>query len=202
MSIKAVLFDLGKVLLRFDFDPAFKRLARHCGRTPKDIEAFFIQSGLEVLYDGGKISSKHFYREVKRALGLKIGFEAFGAVWNRIFTPITPMTGLLARLKRRGYRLVLISNTNEMHFRYVVKKYPFLKHFDRFILSYKVKMRKPDPHIYNLAARACKARPEEIFYIDDREDLTSAAEELGFHVHTYRKDTPKLIQKLKKAGVL
>ena len=200
-AIKAVLFDLGKVLLHFDFAPAFKRLARHCEGTPEDIEAFFVRSGLEVLYDGGKISSRQFYAEVKKALGLRLSFEAFRSVWNRIFTPITPMMRLVEKLRPR-YRLVLVSNTNAMHFEFVKRSYKTLRLFHRFVLSYKEKVRKPDERIYRAAIRACRAKPQEIFYIDDRADLTEAADAIGLRTFTFKRNPDELAAAMRKAGIL
>ena len=201
MSIKAVLFDLGKVLIHFNFEPAFKKLAKHSRKTPEEIRAFFASSELEVLYDGGKISSRRFYREVRRSLGFDLSFEEFQTLWNGIFKPVPGMAALVARLERT-HRLVLISNTNAMHFAHVKKRYAVLKKFHRHIVSYKEKIRKPDERIYRKALSACRARSHEVVYIDDREDLTDAAKELGFHVHTFKNDRPKLEKLLKKHGVL
>ena len=138
MSIKAVLFDLGKVLIHFDFDPAFKRLAEHSGKRPDEIRAFFASSELEVLYDGGKITSRHFYLKIKQGLGLSLTYAQFQRIWNKIFTPVPGMAALVARVGR-SRRLVLVSNTNAMHFAFLKKRYPVLKKFDRHILSYKEK---------------------------------------------------------------
>ena len=200
-AVKAVLFDLGKVLFSFDFDTAFRHLSKHCDKSPKDIEAYFIQSGLEVLYDGGKISSLQFYFKVKRALGLRLGFKHFKNTWNNIFTPIAPMSRLVTRLRLR-YRLVLISNTNAMHFEFLSKRGAVLKQFHHVILSYKEKMRKPDERLYRLAVRACHAKPAEIFYIDDRADLTEAAAALGLKTYTFRNDPLPLIKTMKRMGIL
>ncbi len=201
MSIKAVLFDLGKVLIRFDFDPAFRKLAPLCGKTPAQIRDFFSESGLEVLYDGGKITSYAFYRQVRLGLGHSLSYDEFSDIWNTIFTPVPGMAALVKRLAK-AKRLVLVSNTNSMHFQYVKKRYPVLGHFDRHILSFKEKVRKPDPRIYRKALAACRAKAQEVLYIDDREDLTQAAKELGFHVHTFKNDWKKLEDVLKKHGVL
>ncbi len=201
MSIKAVLFDMGKVLVHFNFDPAFKRLARHCRRSPEQIRAFFASSELEVLYDGGKISSRRFYREVKRGLGFSLTYAQFERLWNGIFTPVPGMAALVHRLGR-SHRLVLLSNTNAMHFKHIKKRYPVLKKFHRHVLSYKEKVRKPDERIYRAALKACRAKAHEVVYIDDREDLTSAAKELGFHIHTFKNDRPVLEKLLRKHGVL
>ncbi len=200
-KVKAILFDLGKVLLYFNFEPAFRRLSEHSRYSPQEIEDFLIQSGLEVLYDGGKISSRQFYQNIKQTLGLRLGFVAFQHIWNGIFTPIAGMNRLVGELKKR-YRLVLISNTNAMHFAYARKRYSVLKKFDSCILSYKEKVRKPDPRIYRKAAKACRARPREIFYIDDRADLTQAASELGFNTFTFCNNAAELVRTMKKARIL
>lgn len=199
--VRALLFDLGKVLLHFDFRPAFRRLARVSGKTPDDIETYFVSSGLEVLYDGGKITSRRFYSEVRTALDLRIGFDGFRRIWNDIFSPIPEMIRLVENLAPR-YRLVLISNTNEMHFRHVTAKYRVLDLFDRHVVSYREKKRKPDGRLYRIAAKACKARPSEIFYVDDREDLTQAAHELGFKTFTFRRNPKDLKKRMKELGIL
>ncbi len=199
---KAVLFDLGKVILHFNFEPAFARLARRTALSEKDIEDFFVSSGLEVLYDGGKISSRRFYGEVRKGLRLRMDYRSFRSAWNRIFTPNLPVIRLVRRLKARGLRLVLVSNTNAMHYAYIRSRYRILRSLDRHVLSFRERTRKPDARIYRTAARACGARPSDIFYIDDREDLTSAARELGFRVFTYKKNTPELERALRREGLL
>ena len=200
-KIKAILFDLGKVILDFNFEPAFHRLARSTPLSAGEIEEYFWSSGLEVLYDGGKISSLEFYKEVKRVLRHRLSYERFKRVWNEIFTPRKEIVSLIRRLGTR-YRLVLISNTNAMHYAYIRKKYSILNRFDRSVLSFKEKTRKPDERIYKTAAKACQARPEEIFYIDDREDLTQPAKALGFHVFTYKNNPAQLTREMKALNIL
>lgn len=200
-KIKAVLFDLGKVILHFNFEPAFRRLSKVCALKPADIEDYFVSSGLEVLYDGGKISSRSFYAEVKKALGLDLDYAGFRKIWNDIFTPNPKMIALIRRLSPH-YRLALISNTNAMHFDYIRARYSVIRHFDGIVLSFREKTRKPDERIYRTAAKACRAMPREIFYIDDRADLTEAADELGFHTFTYKNNHDELLDKMKTLGIL
>lgn len=196
-TVKAILFDLGKVILFFNFEPAFRKLARATRLSAKDIEDFFISSGHEVLYDGGKISSVQFFREIKKALDLPLSFNEFKKIWNNIFKPNLPVIRIIKTLKKRGYRLVLVSNTNAMHYEFIRKNYLVLKLFDKHILSFKENVRKPDERIYRTSIRACGCRPEEILYIDDRADLTDAAKGIGINVFTYKNNTAALLERMK-----
>ena len=198
---KAILFDLGNVILDFDFTPAFRKLSGASRRPAEEIKAFFFASGLEVLYDGGKISSRQFYAHVKKELKHGLDYTEFKKIWNEIFTLNREIANLIERL-RPHYRLVLISNTNAMHYEHARLKYPVLRHFDQKILSFKEKVRKPDERIYRKAIRACRAAAGEIFYIDDREDLTEAASALGLKTFTYKNNVKALTKKMKKAGIL
>ncbi len=201
VKIRAVLFDLGKVICHFNFETAFRRLAKASKKSERDIEDYFVASGLEVLYDGGKITTAEFHRQVKKALGHGLDLQEFERIWNGIFKANAPMIRLIRRLKKSGYRLVLLSNTNEMHSRYLFATYSVFELFDRRIVSWKEKRRKPDHALYRTAVRACKARPAEVFYIDDREDLTSEAAELGIVTYTYKYDTPALLRRMKELGI-
>lgn len=198
--IKAVLFDLGKVLVDFDFDPAFKRLAQHARCAPEAVKSYFMGSELEVLFDGGKLSNFQFYKRVKKDLRHRATYPEFTKIWNEVFTLKKEMLALLKKLSRH-YRIVLISNTNGMHYVHIRDKYKFIHHFDKLILSYKEKIRKPDPRIYQLAMKACCAKAHEIFYIDDRLDLTDAAKELGFHAFTFKNNYSDLKKRMTELGI-
>ncbi len=200
-NIKAILFDLGKVILDFDFSPAFKTLSKASGRPPKEVRAFFMESGLEVLYDGGKITSKSFCDEVKKSLGHSLSEIQFRRCWNEIFTPNQKTIRLIKKLAKK-YRLVLISNTNEMHYEYIRRKYTVLSYFDAVVLSFKEKRRKPDAAIYRKAIRECAAKPHEIFYIDDRSDLAAAAAELGMHSFTFKNNHDELRRRMTALRIL
>lgn len=200
-KIKALLFDLGKVIVDFDFTRAFERLSGASGLTPAEVRDFFMRSGLEVLYDGGQITSREFYGEVKKGLRHSLNYNDFKKTWNDVFTPNREIIRLIACLKSAHYRLVLISNTNAMHYAYIRETYPVLGAFDHHVLSFKERSRKPDERIYQSAIRACRAEPDRIFYIDDRQDLTDAAAALGLKVYTYQKNTQDLMTAMKASRI-
>lgn len=200
--VRAFLFDLGNVLLDFDFDPAFRTLAKTGKTTPDQIRDYFVQSGLEVLFDGGQITPRQFYSETRRALKLAVSYERFTSIWNKIFTPDRKMVKL-ARTLGKKFRLVLLSNTNAMHAKHAETRYPaIMGTFDRRLYSFRERLRKPDHELYRRAVKACGVKPQEVFYIDDRADFTGAAAELGIRTFTYRKNFSELQKELSRLGIL
>jgi putative hydrolase of the HAD superfamily len=84
------------------------------------------------------------------------------------------LTGLAAR-----YRLMLLSNTNAIHFEMLRASHPMLRHFHDLVLSYEVKAMKPGPEIFETAIQRAGCRAEECFYTDDIEANVRAARSLG-----------------------
>lgn len=203
-AIKTIWFDLGNVILDFDFTPAYRKLTRYTGRTFAEIQAYFHNDpALEHDLDVGKVPGLALFRRLVRDLDIRgLTFAEFRDIWNKIFEPNPDMVRLLGRLSRNGYRLVLISNTNHLHYTHIVKRYPFLrKYFHRHILSYKLKVRKPKPGIYQRAIAVSRAACCEIFYTDDRSEMTAAAgKNHGVVCHTFR-GFKGLVRELVRAGV-
>lgn len=177
-QIQVILFDLGNVLLPFDHMRAARALAPHARLSPESLYQSFFDSPVQHLHDEGKISGREFYEQVRTAYGLAIEFEAFARLWNDIFWENAEMAALVARLKSR-YRLVGISNTNQLHFDYARERYSVVRDVETWVLSHEVGARKPDPAIYRRAIAAAGVAPDAIFYVDDRLDLIEAGRALG-----------------------
>jgi FMN phosphatase YigB (HAD superfamily) len=200
-QLKTIWFDLGNVILPFDFTPAFKRLSRH-GTDADEIRAFFKERPwLEAACDTGEVTGHDLYRMLKKHFGWKrLTYAEFRKVWNGIFKENRDVSRLIRDLRRRGFRLILVSNTNKLHFDHIAKTYPVLGEFHHHVLSYEIKTRKPERKMYRHALKVSKARGHEIFYADDRADFTGAASAHGVHVHTFT-HASKLKRALKKHGV-
>lgn len=197
--IRAFLFDLGNVLVRFDHMAAAQKITAGTGVSPEALFQLFFESPLVVDHDEGRISTRQFYEEVSRRLGLAVGYEQFLEVWNRIFTEDLQMTDLLQRLLRI-YPAYLISNTNRPHFEYLREFCPVLKEMNGWILSYEVGCLKPNPAIYHRALELARIPAAEIFYVDDREDLIEAGHRMGFQTHRFA-GFDRLLEDLKSRGV-
>jgi putative hydrolase of the HAD superfamily len=118
-------------------------------------------------FETGLVEPRDFVAQLTRLLDLRVTYEQFCEIWSSIFLPDTLVPeSLLAGIGAR-YRLLVLSNTNALHFAMVRRNYPLLRHFHHLVLSYEVKAMKPSPAIYREAIARAQCRPEECFYTDD-----------------------------------
>lgn len=182
-SIKAIIFDLGNVLVSFDHKIAAQKILRHSDKGPQDIYNLFFESDITALFESGKVSPKEFFLKIKESLNLKIGFNEFLPIWNNIFflTPDNIKVQDLAKALSKNYRVAVLSNINILHCRYLKNKYKFFDSLENFFVSHRLGTIKPDPLIYKKVLRFLKVSAEETFYTDDRLDLINKARGLGIN---------------------
>jgi putative hydrolase of the HAD superfamily len=179
--IKTLIFDLGRVLVDFDFHIGYGRMAALNGLSPDDVKRKLRESQLVVPFECGHLSSAEFAKQVSGILGVSMTEDEFGAIWCSVFEPgpIVPAE-FLAELHRR-YRMVLLSNTNQIHYVALRAALPALNHFDAMTLSYEVGAMKPDEKIYRDAIAKAQCAPEECFYTDDIEAYVEGARAVGIN---------------------
>jgi glucose-1-phosphatase len=179
--IRAVIFDLGNVVIPFDFRRGYRAIERHCSYPAAEIPKRIRATGLVPRYETGQIESRDFVEELTRALELRLSFEEFCEMWTAIFLPGTLVPeSLLDRLRER-YRLIALSNTNELHFDVVRANYPVIRKFDELVLSYRVGCVKPDPRIYAEAVARAGCVPAECLFIDDVEAYVDGGRAAGLN---------------------
>jgi putative hydrolase of the HAD superfamily len=130
-------------------------------------------------FETGLMEPREFVEEMSRTLELQVNYERFCEIWSCIFThellPESMLEGLALR-----YRLVLLSNTNALHFEMLRGAYGhLLRHFDELVLSYEVKAMKPRPEIFQAAVAGARCLPSECFYTDDIAAYVEGARKLG-----------------------
>ncbi|HOB98555.1 MAG TPA: HAD family phosphatase [Verrucomicrobiota bacterium] len=177
---KAVIFDLGKVLLDFDYGIAIRRLAPKVQIPADQIHALVNQSGLLHDYESGAIGTDQFFARIQAASGYRGTLDEFGATFADIFVAIEPMIALHAQLRRLGVPTYILSNTNELAVRHVIRHYPFFSQFDGYVLSYEHRVMKPAPEIYAIAEALARHRGPDLFYIDDWPENVEAARRRGW----------------------
>jgi putative hydrolase of the HAD superfamily len=177
---KIVVFDLGKVLLDFDYGKSARTLAARSKFTVTEVEKLINHSPLLFRYETGLMSRAEFYGEVRAATGYDGNIEEFGAIFADIFEPIMPMIEMQARLKRSGFPTFIFSNTNDLAVEHIRRKYPFFGGFDGYILSYEHGVMKPSPKLYEVVERATGRSGGEIIYLDDRAENIEAGTARGW----------------------
>ena len=176
---KAILLDLGRVLIDFDFRRAYRALEGLCPYTAEEIPRRLAGTGLVERFETGLVEPRDFVDEMCGILQLKVGYDQFREIWSSIFTDILIPESMLAGLGRR-YRLVLVSNTNALHFEMLRETYGhLLRHFVDLVLSHEVHAMKPRAEIYQAALKCAGCRPEECFYTDDIAAYVEAACGMG-----------------------
>jgi glucose-1-phosphatase len=182
----AIFFDLGKVLIDFDFDRFYDRLREFCPLPPDEIRSRLRATGLVERIETGLIEPRPFFEEVRRVLELDLEYERFAEVWSVIFTDTLTPESLLEGLSRR-YRLILVSNTNVIHFDGLkISHHHLLRHFYALVVSHEVKAMKPDPAIYRAALAHAGCPPAECFYTDDIPAYIDAARGLGIDAEVFQ----------------
>jgi phosphoglycolate phosphatase-like HAD superfamily hydrolase len=176
---KAILLDLGRVLIDFDFRRGYRALEGLCPYTAEEIPRRLAGTGLVGRFETGLVEPRDFVDQMCRILELKVDYDQFRGIWSSIFTDILIPESMLAGLGRH-YRLVLVSNTNALHFEMIRETYGhLLRHFDDLVLSYEIHAMKPQPEIFQAAVERAGCRPQECFYTDDIAAYIEAARRMG-----------------------
>jgi putative hydrolase of the HAD superfamily len=177
--IKAVIFDLGRVIVPFDFRRAYARLEALTGISASEIANRIGPTGLVNRFEAGQINPRDFVAQYSAILNLNCTYEDFCEIWNSIFLPETLVREELLRGIAGRYRLILLSNTNAIHIDALRRNYPLLRHFHAFVLSHEVGAMKPSPLIYERAVAAAGCLPGECFFTDDIAEYAEAAKGFG-----------------------
>jgi putative hydrolase of the HAD superfamily len=182
--IEVILFDLGKVILPFNHYQIAEKLSRFTQRRefqdPQKIFSYLFdfEKGAVNGYEVGKVTSLEFFQSLKEFLHLSIFFEDFVPIWDDIFIENHEVSEMIRSLKGKK-KLGLISNTNPLHFDYVLSTFPIVWIFDKWILSHEVGFKKPAVEIFQRAMEWASVEPKKILFIDDMKKHVEVAVSLG-----------------------
>jgi FMN phosphatase YigB (HAD superfamily) len=201
-AIEVILFDLGNVILPFSHYQIAEKLSRFSQREefqdPQKIFSYLFdfQEGIINDFDVGKVTPPIFFQSIKRHLHLSISFEEFIPIWNDIFAEDQEVSRIILCLKGR-WRLGLLSNTDALHFDYILSKFPVMRAFDKWILSYEAGFKKPAVQIFQKAIKWASVEPRKILFIDDMKKHVEVAISLGMQgIHFI--SAPQLKEELHK----
>lgn len=183
MKPEAFIFDIGNVLLRFDYARAWERLRAQGAAMPDyaEIEA------LAKDYERGAVERDEFLRRLTAMFGNSVPESELVAAWQDIFEPNEPMWEVVEGLSG-NYPLYLLSNTNCLQHDYFVARYGVFRHFQDGVFSYREGMMKPEPQIFRVALEKFGVRPGATVYLDDLEPNVAAARDAGLRAFHYHPD--------------
>lgn len=185
-KIRAIIFDIGRVLVRLDIAGAMRGLAASASLSPEETWAAIEHDPRWRDWQEGRMSSRDWQLHICRRLGVELTFEQFTKVWNRVLDPNPLIDASLLEYLSKHYRLAVLSNTDPLHVAELERRFDFFRFFPRRIYSCTVGATKPSPLIFREALRACKVTAEAALYIDDIPAYVEAARQLGMSGIVFR----------------
>lgn len=200
-GIKAVLFDLGNVLVKVNKKMALQEFSRLMG-IPVSRLLSLLESKIEKDFELGLISTREYIRKVEEFFGLrvKLDVETLFSIWDKCFELDEMVLSIVGGLNGEVTKGIL-SNTNSLHIEVVRKKWKIFDNFDYLFFSYEIGYAKPDRRIYQFVAEKLGVVPEQVIFIDDLEENVSSAKEFGFVTHLFE-NWEKLLNFLRNHGVI
>ncbi len=177
------LFDIGRVLLDFNFENSLKRLLPAEVLDPSERLKLLLERKDE--FEAGGIDAETYIEWALEILGSHATAAEFQDAWRNIFTPNEPMWQRVRQLKKDGHRLILFSNINSIHSPWVFEEFPELRLFDGAVMSFETGFIKPNPAIYRYAIATYELDPVHTIYIDDLPANIATGQEFGFRCWQY-----------------
>lgn len=184
MEIRSLIFDLFGVVITFDENSVYRRLAKYC---PDSEKAFHGMQGLVSTPDliTGRLTLRQLHQRLVADHGLALEYEAFYNSWLTPYTAAMPGVASMLRELSGRYRLVLLSNVDRYYFDVVRNHHRELDHFAVQLLSCELGVAKPSDAAFVAALRASDAKPSECYFIDDKAENVDAAKALGIRGHVF-----------------
>jgi putative hydrolase of the HAD superfamily len=185
--IKNIIFDLGGVIMTLDHPEAVRRFkALGLADAEQQLDAY-TQTGIFGDLEHGKITAEDFMREISKQVGHEVSYEACRHAWLGYCKEVPARNlQLLQELRSKGYRVILLSNTNPFMMQWANRDFDGQGHsigyfFDALYLSYECKVMKPRREIFDIMLRGQQSQPGETLFIDDGPRNVEVAAAMGMH---------------------
>jgi putative hydrolase of the HAD superfamily len=198
--IKAVIFDLGRVLVDVNVRRLQQFFIEQTGSDDvQQAMRHVMANPVMAQFNTGQIEPRAFYQSLCIDYRLNLSFEEFTLRWCDIFEPVKGMEGVVETLSKQ-VTLGLLSNTDPLHWGHVRSHYPIMRYFLRPTLSFEIGVMKPHPEIYAAAAKHVAVMPSECYFVDDLAENVRGARAVGMRALQFE-GVDRLCEELKKAGL-
>jgi putative hydrolase of the HAD superfamily len=181
LKVDAVVFDLGRVLIDYDWQRALEALRPWTGLEPAETERRVLTRTRFTDFETGRIAPEEFHTQLQAALATRIPFAVFRELWCSIFTAeIVPVANVARALLRGGrVKVAALSNTNALHAEFLRRTWPLLNELPHAFLSNEIGLRKPDPAAFRLVLERLAVAPGHVVFVDDLAENVTVAGQLG-----------------------
>jgi len=198
--IQTIVFDFGNVLGHFDYNLTLQRLQEHSDLSAAEMLAAIDTADLAHAYEAGRLGTAEFLARVRQLCRLRCDDAVLAAAWSEIFQANEEVCALVPRLARR-YRLLVGSNTNELHARQFRRQFAdTLRHFHALVLSHEIGVRKPAAAFFEHCQALAGCGPTACLLIDDLPANVAGAQSCGWQGMVYR-NAADLNERLAALGV-
>ncbi|HXM94796.1 MAG TPA: HAD family phosphatase [Candidatus Dormibacteraeota bacterium] len=201
IDIRAIIFDIGRVLVRIDVSRAMDGLGSAASLSPEEVWTAIEKDPRWPDWQEGRISPHDWHLHISKRFGGGVTFEKFSELWNRVLDPKPIQDNVFLEKLSECYRLALLSNTDPIHVAWLEANFDFFRLFPNRIYSCVVGASKPSPLIYREALRTCKVTATQALYIDDIPAYVEAAQRLGMHGIVFR-SSEQLLTDLRRLRIV
>lgn len=185
-KVKNIVFDLGGVIVTLDQPQAVRRFEELGVKNAAQLLDPYTQTGIFGDLEIGKIGTDTFRRELSKIAGCELTYQDCCYAWQGYVGEV-PERNLVAldKLRREGYRLILLSNTNPFMMEFILsgrfdgKGRSLAQYVDTMYLSYQMKVMKPDETFFRRVLMSEKIIPSETLFVDDGPRNVAAASQIG-----------------------
>jgi len=200
-KIRAIIFDIGRVLVRLDIAGAMKELGNSISLSPEETWSAIEHDPRWPDFQEGRMAPRDWQLHICRRLGVGLTFTQFSEIWNRVLDPTPNLDSALLEYLSRHYCLAVLSNTDPIHVAQLERTFDFFRYFKHRIYSCTVGATKPSALIFREALRACKVNADNALYVDDIEAYAEAARQLGMKGVVFR-SADQLVADFYELGLL
>jgi glucose-1-phosphatase len=186
--LRAVIFDIGRVLVKVDVPRAIEGLSQGISMSPAELWSAIEKDPRWHDWQEGRISPHDWHLHVTKRLGSRLNFTEFREAWNRSLDPTPLQSDDLFQTLSKKHKLALLSNTDPIHVSHLESRFGFFQFFPApaRIYSCSVRASKPSPVIFQTALKAVNTPAAQAVFIDDILEFVQAARSLGLHAIHYQ----------------
>lgn len=180
MNADIIFLDVGGIVLEIDWKHSLQPLGFTDQASQKEVLDKVLEWEFFNEFERGKIEPVEFFKSFRQLLDFEESV-ALEDAFNKLI--VGPLPGVEKIFDTYSGKLPIcaLSNTNVSHYEYQIAKFPILGRFDKFLTSFELGHRKPDPEIYIAAAEKMNVKPNRALFFDDNLDNVEAAKKVGFN---------------------